>query len=96
MTFVLVLQGDVPVPFLELFRLFQNPTFDIKVQISGFAAGGVRIPFQELLQQQPNQIMQYPLYDRCKEAAGTIQVRAFSLLLLALCDCCFQFLLFLF
>ena len=37
-------------------------------------AGGVRIPFQELLQQQPNQIMQYPLYDRCKEAAGTIQV----------------------
>lgn len=40
-----------------------------------FAVGGVRIPFQELLQQQANQIMQYPLYDRCKEAAGTIQVR---------------------
>ena len=36
-------------------------------------AGGVRIPLQELLQ-QPNQVLQFPLYDRSKDAAGTIQV----------------------
>ncbi|KAL3146727.1 hypothetical protein ABBQ38_014714 [Trebouxia sp. C0009 RCD-2024] len=37
--------------------------------------GGVRIPLQELLQ-QPHQIMPFPLFDRHKEAAGTIQVKS--------------------
>ena len=62
--------------FQEPVRLLQNPKAKLnhKSTRNGDVAGGVRIPFQELLQQQPNQIMQYPLYDRCKEAAGTIQV----------------------
>ena len=39
-------------------------------------AGGVRIPLQELLQ-QPNKELQFPLYDRSKQAAGNIQVDPF-------------------
>ncbi len=35
--------------------------------------GGVRIPLEELLQ-QPNMELAFPLYDRTKQEAGTIQV----------------------
>lgn len=35
--------------------------------------GGVRIPLEELLQ-QPNRELAFPLYDRTKQEAGTIQV----------------------
>ncbi|KAL0043348.1 hypothetical protein WJX79_002420 [Trebouxia sp. C0005] len=36
--------------------------------------GGVRIPLEELLQ-QPNRELAFPLYDRTKQEAGTIQVK---------------------
>ncbi len=35
--------------------------------------GGVRITLEELLQ-QPNRELAFPLYDRTKQEAGTIQV----------------------